>query len=164
MESQTNGSVGCDSPLASGSNGLPAPTSAATGKQETKVIILTRPKPKPDAPNTNTSNPSIAVNRNNSSIGNGNGNAKQIVKSPKTREQREQEYAEARQRILGDVRFLEEEREVEMENRLTPAEILKMKIQEALADDAKAKTPVAAGGGGTSTSNSNSKLEDPPSC
>jgi len=53
----------------------------------------------------------------------------------KTLQQREQEYAEARKRILGDVRFEEEEREAELEATMSPAEILRMKINEAMQSE-----------------------------
>jgi len=58
----------------------------------------------------------------------------------KTYQQREQEYAEARKRILGDVRFVEEEREAEMEATMSPAEILKMKISEVMQGETFLKT------------------------
>jgi hypothetical protein len=59
--------------------------------------------------------------------------------------QREQEYAEARMRILGDVRFLEEEHEAALESSLSPAEILKLKISEAMQNEPT--TPSSTGAG-----------------
>ncbi|CAG7724136.1 unnamed protein product [Allacma fusca] len=53
----------------------------------------------------------------------------------KSLQQREQEYAAARMRILGDVRFEAEEAEAEMEAALSPAEILKLKVAEAVRSD-----------------------------
>jgi hypothetical protein len=50
--------------------------------------------------------------------------------------QREKEYSEARMRILGDVRFLAEEKEAELESTMSPAEILKMKINKSMMNDA----------------------------
>jgi len=71
------------------------------------------------------------------------------VKTPKsapakTLQQREEEYAAARMRILGDVRFEAEEAEAEMEAALSPAEILKLKVAEAMGGDSNnvAKRPV----------------------
>jgi len=54
-------------------------------------------------------------------------------------------------RILGDVRFLEEEKEAELESSMTPAEILKMKVSRSLMSDEKVPSAVPSkSGDGTS--------------
>jgi hypothetical protein len=63
----------------------------------------------------------------------------------KSLQQREQEYAAARMRILGDVRFEAEEAEAEMEAALSPAEILKLKVAEAVRSDGGEKPTKSKG-------------------
>jgi len=88
---------------------------------------------------------------------------KKQVTTTKSLQQREKEYSEARMRILGDVRFLEEEKEAELECTMTPAEILKMKVARAVLGDnapppsAPLPIPVSSG-----FDNSTSNGPEPP--
>jgi len=83
---------------------------------EPKLTILSRPK-------QNSGNPR---NQSHAKLKN-----KTAAKS-KSLQQREEEYAAARMRILGDVKFEAEEAQVAQEATLSPAELLKQKIAEAM--------------------------------